>query len=538
MYNTGNSDFISAACSSDRTIDTYAVLNMQESNVTVGVKDIASYKTTSSSTGGKSFVPGSFVAGQLELSLIGVSSVMTTVDFKQAHVDSILLHSGIKVRADMVYVPMGKFYPKKNGVVVSDDGYVKITASNIPEALEGKFISSTLTFPCTVGDALSHVASQTGLVLEINPDDFPNLSVELTESFVLTTTYREAIMYMVEILGGYAYMGRNGQICVKRCFSGLVGIGCTLDEKRIFSVSKQESSVKPFQYIGIKANADDLGVTTEVEGVSTECVYNIIDNPLSYGHPEDFLEGLVAPTSFTEFYPSKISFQGRPDLDVGDVLEYSYKGVTYLLPTCIHIFEYNGGFKTTLESIGSDVLNTSSVDSGTKTQIIALKQNINSLVRDLSKTQSDIVDINGNVSNLSSILQTATALVSRIESLEGSVGKYSTVSQEVDKYSIRFGNIEKDLKDVRDMVNEDKDALLSYFDFLPDGLVIGVPASDIKLKLSHNRINFLRNDFEEVAYFSEGKLYVSDAQFLKTLVLGDFEFVPRSNGNLSLRRRG
>lgn len=538
MYNTGNAGFIAAACNPNRTIDTHVVLNLPESSPTMGVNDIASYKVTTSSTGGKSFTPGSFVAGQLELSLVAPSPAVKTIDFKQEKVKSLMLNSGIKVRSDWVNVPMGKFYPNKDGVILSDEGYVKITASDIPGVLDEKFVSSSLTFPCTVQEALSEIATRVGLVLEINKSDFPNLSVQLTESFVMTTTYREAIMRIAEILGGYARMGRNGQICVKKCFSASVDIGCALDESRIFSVSKQESSVKPFQYLGIKANADDIGVTKEVTGVSTECVYDIIDNPLTYGHPEDFLDGLVAPTSFTEFYPSKISFQGRPDLDVGDVLSYTHKGVSYLLPICIHTFEYNGGFKTTVESIGSDSLNNSSIDSGLKTQVIALKQNINSLVRDLSKTQSDIVDINGDITNLSSVLQTATGLLSRIESLEGEVGKYSAVSQEVDKFSIRFGTIEDDLNGVKNSVNSNREQLLSYFDFLPDGLVIGVPASDIKLKLSHNKIHFLRNDLEEVAYLSEGKLYVADAHFLKSLVLGDFEFVPRNNGNLSLRRRG
>ena len=226
MYNTGNAGFIAAACNPNRTIDTNVVLNLPGSSSTMGVSDIASYKVTTSSTGGKSFTPGSFVAGQLELSLVAPSPAVKTIDFKQTKVESLLLNSGIKVRSDWVNVPMGKFYPNKDGVVLSDEGYVKITASDIPEVLDEKFVSSSLSFPCTVQEALFQIAARTGLVLELNTSDFPNLSVGLTESFVLTTTYREAIMRIAEILGGYARMGRNGQICVKRCFSASVDIGC------------------------------------------------------------------------------------------------------------------------------------------------------------------------------------------------------------------------------------------------------------------------------------------------------------------------
>ena len=100
--------------------------------------------------------------------------------------------------------------------------------------------------------------------------------------------------------------------------------------------------------------------------------------------------------------------------------------------------------------------------------------------------------------------------------------------------------IEKGLKDTNDALNSTQLELLSYFDFQKTGLVIGLNTSDIKLKLANNKVYFLKNDNElsPLAYFSEGKLYVTDGHFLRSLVLGNFEFVPRTNGNLSLKYRG
>jgi hypothetical protein len=537
MYDTGNAGFLAAACSPNRTIDTYAKINTPGQVVEVNTNDVVSYKATYASTGGKSFTPGSFVAGQMDITLNASSNSVRGVDFKQVTIQNVELFAGIAVGSTMVNIPLGVFYPNKDGVKVTDDGHVELSLSDIPPSLSEQFDFDELTYPITLGNALLNVASKFGLSLDITLSDFSNSSVELEKTFTLVTTGREAIMYLVELLGGYATMGRFGQICVRRCFSGLVDIGCALDENHTFSVNRQESSVKPYQYIGIKANKDDLGVTAEVSGINTNCQYDIIDNPLTYGHPEDFLAGLVVSTAFSEFYPAKVSFQGRPDIDTGDVLEYTHKGVTYLLPVCKHVFEYNGGFKTTIESVGTDALKTSSVDSGLKSQVSALKQNINNLVRDLSQTQSQIIEINGELVNISEVLQTVDVLKTQVSKIEGDVGKLSTLTQTADQLRIDIKTVADSLVTTNNTVANNQNTLLSYFDFQADALTIGVSNSNIRLKLSNNKIYFLRDE-QEVAYFSEGQLYVTDAHFIRSLVLGNFEFSPRSNGNLSLRRRG
>lgn len=537
MYNTGNAGFLAAACNPNRIIDTTVYLNFSDTIAGLNPNDIVSYKVTYASTGGKTFTSGSFVASQFELSLNASSDTVNSIDFKTEVINKIELLAGIKVSKTMVDIPMGEFYPDKDGVTVGDDGYVTITAIDTPPILKEQFNSSTLSLPCTVGEAINAISGQLGIPIALKAL-FPNTAVELTETFALTTTYREALMYIAEVLGAYVCMGRSGEILFKRCFSGLVDIGCVLDENYLFSVNKQESSVKPFQYISIKANADDLGVTQEVENVATECKYDIIDNPLTYGHPEDFLKGLVKPTAFTEFYPAVISFHGRPDLDTGDVLEYVYKGVTYILPICNHVFEYNGGFKTTVESIGTDVKQVSSVDSGVKTQITSLRQNINTLFRDLNKTQSQITDINGDLVKMSTLLQTVELLKTQVSKVEGDLEKVSTLTQTADQLKIDIKTVIDSLNTTNDTVANNQNTLLSYFDFQKDGLTIGVSSSNIKLRLANNKIQFLKDGTTEVAYFTEGQLYVTDAHFLKSLVLGNFEFTPRSNGNLSLRRRG
>jgi hypothetical protein len=115
----------------------------------------------------------------------------------------------------------------------------------------------------------------------------------------------------------------------------------------------------------------------------------------------------------------------------------------------------------------------------------------------------------------------------------------STLTQTANQLRLDIQSVAKDLTDTNNKVNSNQQNLLTYFDFQADGLTIGLSSSDIKLKLANNQIQFLKEGSSSpVAYLSEGQLYVTDAHFIHSLILGNFAFVPRANGNLSLKRRG
>lgn len=537
MYNTGVSGFLAAISNPTRTIDTQAVMKTSQGDKILTSEDIVSYKISDACVAGKYFTPGNFVATTLEMTLNAFSTEVSKIAFKTIAISSLSLKAGVKV-GQMVYIPMGVFYLEPDGLSTENKGSVTIKATDLPPVMKETFDSTSLELPCTVEAALEKMSLDMGIPIHVSNSDFPNLSVVLSETFELQSTYREALRYIAETLGAYVCMGRDGGVYLEKVFKDVVNLGCALDDNYLFSVNQQESMVKPFQYISIKANAADVGVSREISGVATGKEYAIYNNPFTFGHPEDFLEGLVQPTSFSAFYPAKVSFQGRPDIDTGDVIQYTHKGAQYLLPVCTHVFEYNGGFKTTIEGIGTDsaAVSSTSTDSQTQTDITALRQSINALVRDLTQTQSEIIDINGDVVKISSILQTVEQLQTQLSSLEGDISQLSTLTQTANQLRLDIQTMTQALSDTNSTVNKNQATLLTYFDFQADGLTIGLNTSPIKLRLSNDRIQFLKDD-AEVAYLSEGQLYVTDAHFIRTLILGNFEFAPRKNGNLSLRRR-
>ena len=66
-------------------------------------------------------------------------------------------------------------------------------------------------------------------------------------------------------------------------------------------------------------------------------------------------------------------------------------------------------------------------------------------------------------------------------------------------------------------------------------LELGSVTSDIILRQTNDRIQFIQNG-EEVAYVSNNTLYITDGHFLNSLRVGQFAFIPRSNGSLDFKK--
>lgn len=76
-----------------------------------------------------------------------------------------------------------------------------------------------------------------------------------------------------------------------------------------------------------------------------------------------------------------------------------------------------------------------------------------------------------------------------------------------------------------------------YIRFENGNILLGQAGNVLELKIQKDRISFY-DDGAEVAFFSNKQLVVLDGHFLNSLRIGDFAFLPRDNGNLSLVKVG
>lgn len=76
-----------------------------------------------------------------------------------------------------------------------------------------------------------------------------------------------------------------------------------------------------------------------------------------------------------------------------------------------------------------------------------------------------------------------------------------------------------------------------YIRFVDGKIVLGETDSELTLTVQNDRVSFQQAG-NEVAYFSNNNLYIRRAEVLTTLRIGNFEFAPRYDGGLILRKRG
>lgn len=113
----------------------------------------------------------------------------------------------------------------------------------------------------------------------------------------------------------------------------------------------------------------------------------------------------------------------------------------------------------------------------------------------------------------------------------------STVfKQTADELGIQFNTINERITEENSEIIKNLDEISKYIRFKDGDILLGAVGNPLTTKISNGRISFLYNDTIEVAYITDQKLFITQAEILDQIVIGNFAFIPRSNGNLSFTK--
>ena len=135
--------------------------------------------------------------------------------------------------------------------------------------------------------------------------------------------------------------------------------------------------------------------------------------------------------------------------------------------------------------------------------------------------------------NIQSIVAESYSLKDDTEALISSVS--TEIEQTKNSFEIQFNQFSADIDAVANGTDAEFEEIRKYIRFVDGQILLGEVGNELELQISKDRISFLQ-DGAEVAYFSNRKLYVTDTQILHSLQIGNFSFMPRSNGNLSFKK--
>ena len=135
-------------------------------------------------------------------------------------------------------------------------------------------------------------------------------------------------------------------------------------------------------------------------------------------------------------------------------------------------------------------------------------------------------------------VQATYALASDMTQVRSQVGTLSEQTESNYTWAVtRINQLQQDLTNAHEATEEELAIFRTYMTFDEDGLMIGKTGNPFTFRVVNDRLAFYMND-TEVAYLSNNKLYVTQAEILSKLIIGRFAFEPQTNGNLSLIYNG
>lgn len=119
---------------------------------------------------------------------------------------------------------------------------------------------------------------------------------------------------------------------------------------------------------------------------------------------------------------------------------------------------------------------------------------------------------------------------------QGMLGEISTkLEQTKNSFEFQFNNFKADL----DKVNSENSAKFQeyqkYIRFEDGNIILGQVGNELVLTIKNNRISFSQGG-QEVAYLSNNKLNVTDADITHSIRIGNFIFAPRPDGSLDFKK--
>lgn len=98
------------------------------------------------------------------------------------------------------------------------------------------------------------------------------------------------------------------------------------------------------------------------------------------------------------------------------------------------------------------------------------------------------------------------------------------------------GELQSKIDSTNSSMNEQFTEINKYIRFVDGKIVLGETGNELMLTIQNDRVSFTQAGVE-VAYFSNNNLYIKRAEVLTTLRVGNYEFAPRNDGGLALKKR-
>lgn len=186
---------------------------------------------------------------------------------------------------------------------------------------------------------------------------------------------------------------------------------------------------------------------------------------------------------------------------------------------------------TRIETIEADYVTNEVVGEVIESELTS-NPNITNIINEVVSSNTSILQ------NAENIIMTALqdyVATSDFETFQQTIS--TQFEQTASAFNFNFTNLTSQINNLNGTTQQKFQEISKYIRFENGNIILGEAGNEITLKIENDRISFLQNN-SEVAYLSNNKLVVTDGEFLNSLIIGNFAWKPRENGNLSLVKIG
>lgn len=295
----------------------------------------------------------------------------------------------------------------------------------------------------------------------------------------------------------------------------------------------------PIERVQINHSEDDVGVIypTDIEGNCFTISENMILGGLESAKVEKVASDLYTHLSGVSYVPFSATVLRTIQVRAGDIIEVVDSNGVSFKSYVMKITVSSGGTELTStgdKSFGSNAAVSSEKYSNITGKILSIKKSVDGLVIEAS-------DLGGKVASLAATVDGFDTYVGEkiqdaLDGYDASVG--TKLSQTASGWEYQFGALQGDLSGLSEELQKQLEERKANIRFEDGNILLGRATSEIMLILKNDRISFVRNvvGYPELAYISDGILYITEGEFLTQLRIGKFGFTPGANGNLSFKK--
>lgn len=164
----------------------------------------------------------------------------------------------------------------------------------------------------------------------------------------------------------------------------------------------------------------------------------------------------------------------------------------------------------------------------------APEDNATELARYMEETYTHVNELVENSEETTRTMLQEYAKVSDVEIVREEMStKFTQTSED---FNFRFDTVNDRITEENGEIVRILEENSKYIRLVDGNIILGEEGAPLTTKIANGRISFLYNDTVEVAYISEQKLYITRAEILESIVIGNFAYIPRPNGNLSFKK--